>query len=361
MNQNFINAQGWATSYLDYWEKAVTEWQKSVLKYSEDFTTTYKSFIEKCTQGNFFTAYNDLCNDAFGKTFTVQGDQVAQDTYNRITEIAELYTNLFKSFVEFSTTKNEDLTGNLQGFLGNWVETQKNLYNKMFGVSFPTAFMQEGDISKFVGSAFETYRKMFSDTIQYLPENMKPIVKDYMSVIEKSGSAIDILKSPEKLGEIQESWRKIFDESVSQFTNVISNGYTEKVADNVKKDADSFLKYITSTADVFTKIYRPGLETIEQSGKKAGEILKDGSPESLKKFYEHLLKNLETGFFGFFKSNDFNTALRTNFDSFLDFRTRHFEMLESMLHMNPVFAEQVKSGTDTPKATTKPKTGKIKK
>jgi len=105
--------------------------------------------------------------------------------------------------------------------------------------------------------------------------------------------------------------------------------------DSFKKDAESFVRYITSSAKVVEKLFKPGLASIEKTREKAMELLKDSSPETVKNFYEFLIKTLETGFFEFFRSEDFNEALKTNFEVFNDFRTRHFEVLGSLLHVTP--------------------------
>jgi hypothetical protein len=307
MNQNIFDAQGWATNYLEYWEKSISEWQKNVTKYSQEFTDSYKSFVTKFAGGNFLTAYNDLFSGAFGKT--------------------------------------------------------SSLFSKMFKFSLPSSIVKEGDLGKFAGNAFEIYRGMFKDTVKFIPEQAKPYFEDYLDLLEKSSASIEDINDPAKFTELFETWRSAFNKSFDKFLQVVEVGTTKDFAVQLKNEADSFFSYITASNEVFVNLYKSGLDSITEAGKKAEGLLKDASPDNIRDFYGYLVESLDKDFFGFFKSKQFNDALNANFNAFQEFRTKHIEMLQSVFS-NANFNTLGKESKITPKGADaqkqpKPKTGKI--
>ncbi|TET32911.1 MAG: hypothetical protein E3J72_18455 [Planctomycetota bacterium] len=363
MNPNIFNAQSWAANYLEYWEKSISEWQENVSKYSQEFTDSYKSFVTKFAGGNFLTAYNDLFSGAFGKT-TEAGEEAPVFTpYNRVIEISDLYTKLFKSFNLFNIDGGADITEDMSAFLGNWVETQKSLFSKMFKFSLPSSIVKEGDLGKFAANAFETYRNMFKDTVKYIPEQAKPYFEDYLDLLEKSSTAIEGINDPAKFTELFGTWRNVFNKSFDQFLEVVEVGTSKDFASQLKNEADSFFRYITASNEVFVNLYKSGLDSITATGKKAEGLFKEASPDNIRDFYGYLVESLDKDFFGFFKSKQFNDAISANFNAFQEFRTKHIEMLQSVFS-NANFGALEKESKITPKGAdaqkqTKPKTGKV--
>ncbi|TET32754.1 MAG: hypothetical protein E3J72_18840 [Planctomycetota bacterium] len=312
-------------SFLDFWNKNISAWQK-----------TMSEFFEQGTKDNFFAAYRDICSDTFGKAFETGTGSPVFDTYRRMMDAANLYSNMLKSFAVFDVDGGAKATENISAFLDNWVNVQKNLFSQLFGGSLPAGFMQGGNLGSVLGSAFESYKNSLKDMASYYPQDLKPLIENYMNVLEKTGEAFQGIVDPSKFGEFHDSWQKAYDDLFGKFLQAPTVGPSRQFVEKLKKDADSFFKYINSSAEFYSTLYKPGIEAIEETAEQATELFKDLTPDSFRKFYDNLLKSLEMKFFELFKSKGFGEAMKENLNASLEFRTRHTEMIETMLKETPL-------------------------
>lgn len=322
--------------FSDFWDKNISAWQKTMLQFSGEFTKSCQKFFEQGTKDNFFNAYRDMCKDVFGNPFKTDPNSQIFDTYGKMMDAANMYSNMLKSFAVFDTDGGANATESIKAFLDNWVGVQKNLFSQLFGASLPASFMQGGDLGSMLGSAFDTYKSSFKDMFAHYPQELKPLIENYMNVLEKTGQAFQGIGDPSKFGEFHDSWQKAYDDLFGKFLQSPTVGPSRQFVETLKKDADSFFKYVNASAQFYSTLYKPGIEAIEEAAAQASELFKNHSPESFRMFYDKLLKSLEMKFFELFKSKDFGEAMKENLNASLEYKTRHREMIETLLKETPL-------------------------
>ncbi|MHC4662370.1 MAG: poly(R)-hydroxyalkanoic acid synthase subunit PhaE [Planctomycetota bacterium] len=321
---------------FNFWNKSMSTWQENMTKFSKGFADSFKGVFEKGTPENFLSAYHNLCSEVMQKSMEWQSDSPAADLYKKMLDSTNIYAQMLKSFAAFDGKPGETGIGNMQSFLDNWMGIQKNLFTNLFGGPLPHAFLKGGDLPDILKSSFETYRKSLSGMAVYFPPEAKPFIENYINILEKSATAFEGIKDPTKLSEFHDSWQKAYDDMVGKILRTPAIGPSRQFIETLKKDADSFFNYMTASAEFYTTLYKPGMEAIEATGKEASELYRDMSPDSYRKFYNFLLKNLEMKFFELFKSKGFGEVLKSTLNASLEFRTRHFEMIETMLKETPL-------------------------
>jgi len=249
------------------WDKNISEWQKSMLQFSDEFAKSCQAFFEKGTKDNFFSAYGDMCKDLYGKSFKTNADSPVFDTYKKMMDAANLYSNMLKSFSAFETGSGANATEGVKAFLGNWVDMQKNLFSQLFGASLPASFMQGGGLGSMLGSAFDSYKNSFKDMFAHYPQELKPFIENYMNVLEKTGEAFRGIGDPDKVGNFHDSWQKAYDDLFGKFLQAPTVGPSREFVETLKKDADSFFKYINSSAEFYSCLLytSPSPRDVEES------------------------------------------------------------------------------------------------
>ncbi|MEW6027618.1 MAG: poly(R)-hydroxyalkanoic acid synthase subunit PhaE [Planctomycetota bacterium] len=280
---------------------------------------------------NMAGAYPDWLKgyDEMAKQFyTMPLSGVTGNIFPKFVEAADVYMKLFKAWTDNAgnLSSSPDAMKNL---LNMWMESQKEVFGKLFGLPIPSA--------ENMGDFTESVKKSLENFTQFYDQNYKPFVENWQKLSGQMGDLLKGKQDPAKYKELYDSWMQGYESALGKFLKMPMVGPSRQVLEKIHKSIDSFMKYCGATVDFNMVLYSPSKETIEELSAKAQTILKgEVTQEKYKQFYELLVKTFEDRFYQLFKTPAFGQAIKTTLDSYLDFRNNHFAVVEEMLKSTPV-------------------------
>ena len=248
--------------------------------------------------------------------------------FPKFVEAADVYMKLFKAWTDNAGNISSSPEA-MQNLLNLWMNSQKEVFGKLFGLPAPAA-ANMGDFSESIKKSLENFT-LFYD------QNYKPFAENWTKLSGQMQDAFQGKQDPAKYRELYNSWIKGYESAFGKFLKMPMVGPSRQVMEKIHKSIDSFMKYCGATVDFNMVLYSPSKATIEELAQKAQTILKgEVTQEKYKQFYELLVKTFEDRFYQLFKTPAFTESIKTTLDAYLDFRNNHFAVIEEMLKSTPI-------------------------
>jgi hypothetical protein len=165
--------------------------------------------------------------------------------------------------------------------------------------------------------------------------------RQWMDFVARAGERVgQVMKGelkPEAAKEMYESWLRGYEETLGRLFHIPTVGPARQLVDRQMKGMDAFMKYQGALTDFYGKMVQPGMEALNELANKTQELSSGPlTPETFEKFYQLLLKTVESRFAELFKSPPFLAALEHTLHSSLDFYTQMNGLMEEQLKGTPI-------------------------
>jgi hypothetical protein len=172
-------------------------------------------------------------------------------------------------------------------------------------------------------------------------ETVAALGRQWMDFVARAGErAGQVLKGdlkPEAAKEMYESWLHGYEETLGRLFHIPTVGPARQLVDRQMKGMDAFMKYQGALTDFYGKMVQPGMEALNELANKTQELASGPlTPDTFEKFYQLLLKTVESRFAELFKSPPFLSALEHTLHSSLDFYTQMNGLMEEQLKGTPI-------------------------
>ncbi|MBI4833832.1 MAG: hypothetical protein HY811_03285 [Planctomycetes bacterium] len=310
--------------------EGMQSWMEMWKKYAQEMTG-----IDSPTAASSFYPAWLKTYDEFARHFMFTPMSGAMgDIYQKFVDTANIYTSLFHSWSGIMENTDKQITSeHLKSFMNTWLESQKNIFSRMFGLPLPEMPADVTDMKEWaegVKQSLENWQKMYKENYQPMMDNWRKASEDALEMM-KPGVA------PAKAKEFYNAWIKGYESTFGKFLKMPMMGPSRNVSDKMMKSMDAFIKYCGSTADFYMMMYSPSTSAMEELSKKASELLKgDVTPEKYKEFYEMLVKTFEDKFYALFRTPAFADIMKSTLDASLNFRRHHFAVMEEILKGTPI-------------------------
>jgi class III poly(R)-hydroxyalkanoic acid synthase PhaE subunit len=316
MSEETQQKEGFSNPWFEMWNKFADAFTRPV--FSQEHLS---SFVPP-----WFKLYDDMAK----RFSSIPLSGVFGEVYPKFVDAADIYMKLFKSW--------NDMAGNVpsspettKNILNIWIDCQKELFGKLFG--FPVPGFGQDNIS----DMNEVIKKSMENFSQFYTQNYQPFIENWRKLSREFDEMVKGRSDPSRYKDFYSAFLRGYETTFGKFINMPMIGPSRQVLEKIHKSVDSFIKYCGAIVDFTFVLYSPGKESIEELSKKASSILKgEVSQEKYKEFYDVLIKTFEDRFHQLFKTPAFSQVLSTTLDAYMDFRKRHFEVIEESLKSTPI-------------------------
>jgi class III poly(R)-hydroxyalkanoic acid synthase PhaE subunit len=316
----FNNMNEGMQSWMDMWKK---------------FNQNMPGMDAAGMNASFYPSWLKMYDEIYRNSMSLpMGGGDMGDIYQKFVDAANIYTNLFSSWGGIMEKSDKQFgPEHLKSFLNVWMESQKNIFSRMFGLPLPEMPANITDMKEWaegVKQSLENWQKMYQEDYRPMMDNWRKASEDALEMM-KPGVA------PAKSKEFYQAWMKGYESTFGKFLKMPMMGPSRNISDKIMKSVDAFIKYCGSTADFYMVMYSPSASAVEELSKKASETLKgEVTPEKYKEFYELLLKTFEDKFYELFRTPAFADIMKSTLDASLNFRHHHFGVMEEILKGTPI-------------------------
>lgn len=320
--------------FFGFFDSSMSDWQKKWMQLSGGVMDAFKSVWSPDAGRSVASQWKTMWEDASRRYISMGTD--TSETYRKVVEAAKLYAQMLKPLTALEFKEGSIAAGSLKAFVNNWVEIQKSFFTNLLGMALPPGLGAGGDFGAVFGKMLESYRDSFGGLLSFFSADAKPVMDDFLRLLDTSSSVLGGNLDSAGVKAFHESWHRAYEDVFGKFLKVPSVGPMRELVEKLKQDVDSFLSYAGAIAEFYVNMYEPGIDALEDVGKKGADILGGGSPEEIRQFYGFLIETLEKRFFELFKSPAFGETLKSVLSASLEFRRRHFDMMEELLKETPV-------------------------
>ena len=320
--------------FFGFFDSSMSEWQKKWMQLSGGMMDVFKGAWSPDAGQSYAAQWKKMWEEASHRCISMGTD--VSETYRKVIEAAKLYAQMLKPLTALEFKEGSIAADSMKAFVNNWVEIQKSFFSNLFGMTLPPGLAAGGDFTGVFGKMLESYKDSFGGIMSFFSADAKPVMEDFLKLLDTSASVLDGNLEAGEVRAFHESWHKAYEDVFGKFLKVPSIGPTRELVEKLKQDVDSFINYAGAIAEFYVNMYEPGIDALEDVGKKGADIIGEGSPEKIREFYGFLIETLEKRFFELFKSPAFGETLKTVLSASLEFRKRHFDMLEEVLSDTPV-------------------------
>lgn len=322
------------SDFFGFFDASMSEWQKKWMQLSGGMMDAFKGVWGADAGQSYASQWRKMWEDAGRRCMSMSTD--VSGTYRKVVEAAKLYAQMLKPLTALEFKEGSIAADSLKAFVNNWIEIQKSIFSGLFGISLPPGLAADGDFAGIFGKMVESYKDSFGGLMSFFSADAKPVMDDFLKLLDTSASVLGGNLDAGGVRAFHDSWHKAYEDMFGKFLKAPSVGPARELVEKLKQDADSFLNYAGALAEFYVNMYEPGIDALEDIGAKGADILGGGSPEEMRQFYGFLIETLEKRFFELFKSPAFGETLKTVLNASLEYRKRHFDMMEELLKETPV-------------------------
>ncbi|MFY9175731.1 MAG: poly(R)-hydroxyalkanoic acid synthase subunit PhaE [Peptococcia bacterium] len=330
-------------------QEAMLSFYKKWFEASKEMMKLYKPDVMTSMLPNEWADYSEkwtsFWKDSFGKmeTFGLQPYEQFQS----------LMDKTYQDF--FPNNSVKDTFGRLMGTM--------DVYNKLHGFwlemikKMPTKENQE-TWEKFMKETLNSYsniNELFSQT--FIPEQVKSvmvipmeniktiqaeIIKFYRPWLEEGGELqkkllLALQGDRNAFMEFQSEWRKMFEETVSKFTNIPAVGSNREIIEKTMKSIESYTNYLFTLNEFMGSLNHIGINNMEKVLTKLSEMVEEGeAPTSFKEFYKLWSKTNEEAYLELFATESFSKMLAETVDAGLRFKKVFNDMIQDQMATLPI-------------------------
>lgn len=199
--------------------------------------------------------------------------------------------------------------------------------------------------------------QMKSSYLSYLPEAVKRMIEESVSLMESYRQATEKLWQPwlEKQDDLTESfvagmtydpkayldflqiWKENYEKSISKLVNIPMMGYNRGVLEKQSDNFDKFIRFSTLVNEVMANIYKIGQDTMKKVIEDYVELYKEGKQiKSFEDFYKFWAKEIGDALDSLYFSSNFSKLVGHTLKAMTELKKESDKLWEEYLEYLPI-------------------------
>ncbi|MDX9873102.1 MAG: poly(R)-hydroxyalkanoic acid synthase subunit PhaE [Clostridia bacterium] len=199
--------------------------------------------------------------------------------------------------------------------------------------------------------------QMKSSYLSYLPEPMKKIIEESVSLMEAYRKAAEklwqpwlesqenltenfaagITYDPKAYLEFLQIWKENYEQSISKLVNIPMMGYNREFLEKQSDNFDKFIRFSTLVNEVMANIYKIGQETMKKVIEDYAELYKEGQEiKTFDDFYRFWAKEIGDALDALYFSSDFSELIGHTLQAMTELKKESDKLWEDYLKYLPI-------------------------
>ncbi len=295
-----------------------------------------------------------IWQDMLEKTIQNKEDDMGMQGFFNPKEYFENMTEMSKKFYKAYTGEPKQLFAKLQ-------ESQK-AYQNVYKAWLKLNEENFKPSVEFANKIYEEWNAQFSEQMKsnylsYLPESMKTMVEESVSLMESYRQAAEKLWAPwfENKDEFFENfmtnttydphayleflkvWKENYKDTFSKLINIPTMGFNREFLDKQSDNFDKFIQFSTLISEVLAHIYKIGQDTMKKVIADYIELYNEGkSPRSFDDFYRFWAKEIGDALDTLYFSPDFSKLVGHTLKAMTELKKESDKLWEKYLEYLPI-------------------------
>jgi len=250
------------------------------------------------------------------------------------------------SFLESFMSMQKRWAETLSGMSGMWgsggapapgimgrMQQAVSTYGKLFGLFGATPFAA-AVLRQPGGGAAEVWQEALSKMAANWAKFVVDLSRRAFENLQKGESRTD------RVQDLYSSMIRTYEETLGRFINIPAIGPARYGVEKLGRSADTFLKFQTANVDFYGKLFKTGLDAVEEVLNQSREIFEgEITDETFDQFYHALMNVGEKRYYQLFTSTLFKQSIETMISNGLDFYKSWRELFEELLKATPIVTQ----------------------
>jgi len=266
---------------------------------------------------DFYRRWMEYVQEMMGK-FAVPGEGLGPDTFMKIFQTADVYSQLYAMWVEmFEAYRRATGEGGEYDFatmskvLEKWSEQYREIVQKVFAPALPAqlqwvAEIYDGEIPLLASGLFvHLWAPWF----------------EYGRRLADRGLKMEKL-SPEAAVDAYEGWRKVYEESFGRLLRAPVMGYYREAAEKLRYTVDSLTEFNIVLSEFYAQLQAAGARSFEKLQERLASMQAEGKtdPMSFRDLYRLWWETSEELYIELFRTEEFSKLQGQLVDKGMQFR-----------------------------------------